>query len=139
MIRKILFLAVFVAMLGVFSVSYAGQCPICAKASAANQNWPERSACQFTQGCGHLLLGWTYAFSEPVAENQCNTNPCPVNKTTNGLLKGWGKAVITSGEGLMEILTFWTPVRIVPDSGGLACAETGAKCSPGPSQKKCQA
>ncbi len=117
MFRNVLSLAMIMIFMGAFSVASYAECPICVKASASNSNWPERSVCQFAQGAGNLLFGWTQAFTEPVRENICNSNPCPLYKTTNGLLVGWGKAIITSGSGLLEILTFWTPVRIIPDTG----------------------
>ena len=128
MARKILFLAIVMCLVGIgsVSVSYA-QCPICAKVVTSNGNWPERSICQLTQGCGNLLLGWTEAFAQPVRENVTNPNPDLVYKTLNGSLKGWGQAVITSGAGLMEVLTFWTPVRISPDTNCVGCNDVGKK------------
>ncbi len=131
MFRKILSLAIIMVSIGIcaFSVAAYADCPICAKASSSNTNWPERSACQLTQGFGNLFLGWTQIFTEPVQENVCSSNPCPVYKTTNGLLLGCSKAIITSGSGLMEILTCWTPARIIPDSGCVGCAKDKQKAS----------
>ena len=133
MARKIFFLSIFMFLVGVSSVSVSyAQCPVCAKAAASNGNWPERSMCQLAQGSANLLFGWTEAFAQPLRENSTNPNPDGGYKTLNGVLKGWGQAVITSGAGLMEALTFWTPVRIVPNTNCVGCNDIGqeaGKCA----------
>ena len=123
MVRKALFLAVAL-LTAVASVSYA-ECQVCKDASAANNNWPQRAGNQFLQGCVNTTTGWTQAFTEPFHENATNPNKDAGYKMGNGLLMGWGKAIMSTGAGLMEILTFWTPTRIIPDTNCPICEDLG--------------
>ena len=121
MVRKALFLALL--LIAVTTASAYAKCQVCTDASAANTNWPQRSANQLIQGCANTTLGWTQAFTEPFKEDKVNPNKDTGYKMGNGVLKGWGKAVMSFGAGLMEAITCWTPVRIIPDTGCPACED----------------
>ncbi len=126
MVRKTLFL-VLVLMVATATASYA-ECNMCKAASASNKNWPERSANQFLQGFGNMLLGWTQAATEPFKENATNPNPDTGYKLGNGILMGWGKACMSTTAGFLEAVTFWTPVRIVPDTNCPCCGDLPKAC-----------
>ena len=127
MVGKILFLAIAL-MMATVSVSFAQtECPVCSKAAASNTNWPERSLNQGLQGITNITLGWTEAFAQPLRENTDNPNHDTGYKLGNGVLKGWGQAIMMTGAGLLEAITFWTPVRIVPNTTCVGCRDVGKK------------
>ena len=127
MFHKIAPLATLLTLM--LASSTFAQCDMCKKASSSNANWPERSFAQLVQGAANITMGWTKAFTEPFKENQSNPNPDTGYKFGNGVLMGWGKACMATGAGILEGVTFWTPVRIIPNTDCPVCQDVAPAVS----------
>ena len=119
MVRKTVLMLSAILLMG--TMAYAADCPVCGKAAGSNGNWPQRSANQMLQGLSNVGFGLFEVFSEPMREVRENPNPDLGYKIGNGALKGWGTAMGAFGGGILEVLTFWTPVRIIPNTTCAVC------------------
>lgn len=97
--KKIVVLVV--ALMFAASLAYAADCSLCGKLKSGDT--VNAYGARLCNGLCNGLLGWSEIFFRPGKVAAAGGNPI------SGFFGGLGNAIIRTGYGVVEVVTFWTP------------------------------